>query len=684
VSTADCQQAISEGVAAPASPEQGQGQVILQSETLEFDPLAKRMVATGKVVVTQGKMEIFADRLELNTESGVGSAWGNVRLHTPDDDVQAAHMDFNLTDGRGVLYDSAGMVAKHYHVAGQSITRLGPQAYSVQRGRVTTCTGPVPDWEFRARAARIGLGDYISMQQPSFWIRGIPVFYLPYMVFPLEDKRTTGFLPPRLGVSKADGYRMLVEFFWAIANWMDATVGMEYFSKQGVMPEAEFRYEIDPLSGGKLEGAYIHEQTTQQTLWRVLLEQQQEFGWETRGLTQIDLRSKGDIAHRFSSDIRQEAEARTVSYGTLTKLFPNGSLMLAGDSYEGIEDVDVTGQFRRLPTLQFAQFPTSVLGVAFFELNTSYSRLNDTMIDNNTPVSRLDFFPRLTLPLTLAPWLRFAATGGVRETFYSHQETESASTSRLLVDMRAHLDGPAWWRRYTTGAAQALVHMIETRLDYRYVPAVDQRDIPPFIALDEELHFLDPLEDFTLIDRITAANYVKASLINRFYTQGLGDTKPRSVQEVARIILSQGLDIRAATEGDGQLLGPTDIELALFLWQQRVQLSSVLRLQATSGEVQEANWRATVVVFPGWTVSASNNNRYVEPLTRYFTGGLSTTLFERLQVGYFVRYDELSGALREHLLTLNYRAQCWNLQVRYRFRELGDTDFFVHVDLFRF
>jgi hypothetical protein len=36
------------------------------------------------------------------------------------------------------------------------------------------------------------------------------------------------------------------------------------------------------------------------------------------------------------------------------------------------------------------------------------------------------------------------------------------------------------------------------------------------------------------------------------------------------------------------------------------------------------------------------------------------------------------------LITLNYRAQCWNVQMRYRVRELGDTDFFINVELFRF
>ena len=679
-------QATTTTVPAPPGTEKSPNQVILQSDTLEYHPSDKNLVAEGQVVVTHGTTQIYADRLELNTETGDGTASGNVLLHTLDDDLRAARADFNLTEERGVLYDSAGVLSKKFQVIGERITRDGPNAFTVQHGRVTTCTGPVPDWEFRAQKARIGLGNYVALTTPSFWVRGIPVFYFPYLIFPLRDQRTTGFLPPQVGTSKDNGYSMLTEFFWAIADWLDTTAGVEYLTKKGFKPQLEFRYVVDPLSYGRLEAAYIHEQDTHDTLWRVLLQQQQEFGWGVRGISQLDLRSDLDLVRRFSRDIRQESDARTVSFGTLTKLFPNSSLTLAGESYEGLPELGITEEFRRLPTLRFTQFPTPLLGVAFFEVDTSYSRLSDTLIANNDPVQRLDLFPQITLPLSVGPWLRFAATAGVHETFYDHQVSEGDSTSRQLVDLRAHLEGPTLWRRYAgPNAQQAVVHMIESRLDYRYVPPVGQGDIPPFETLDEAVHFLDPLETFTLNDRITAANYAKVSLINRVFLQGISATAPRSVQEVAHIALSQGFDFRETPEpeGTGQLLGPLDVEMTFLLWQ-RLQLTTVLRWQPANRELSEVNWRAAYTIASGWVVYAQNNNRFQDPETRYVTGGIVMAPLTGLQVSYNFRYDGLSGALREHLLMLLYQAQCWKLTMRYRIRDLGDTDFFINVDLFRF
>src|SRR5262252_4024683 len=178
----------------PSTPPEERSRVILQSETLEYFQQEKRVVATGNVTVTYGDKRLLADQLELHTDTNTGTAWGHVRLISPTDDLAASRIEFDLTSERGVLYDSAGKAGKVYHIVGERIERLGPRTLQVRRGRVTTCTGAVPAWEFRAPETQIGLRDYIVMQQPIFWIKGIPVFYMPYLAFPLKEKRTTGLL----------------------------------------------------------------------------------------------------------------------------------------------------------------------------------------------------------------------------------------------------------------------------------------------------------------------------------------------------------------------------------------------------------------------------------------------------------------------------------------------------------
>jgi hypothetical protein len=464
---------------------------------------------------------------------------------------------------------------------------------------------------------------------------------------------------------------------------MDATLGLEYLSEKGLRPAGEFRYALDPLSDGRITGSFIHEQDTGEDRWKVFIQQRQEFGWGVRGLSQIDIRSQRDLDRRFSEDIALESAVQTTSFASLTKLFADGSLTAFGEVHEAIRDSGSQEIFRRLPSLRFVQFPTSVLGAAFFAVESSYTRLSDTEIREDVPVQRLDFFPHLTVPLPLSPWMHLTVTGGVRETLYDYQTTEHSGVSRELFDLYAFLRGPSLWRRYGRGRGRgALLHLIDTRVAYRYVPYVPQSDIPPFETLDEAQHFLDPLETQTLIDRVEAANYAKVSWINRLYAHGSGNSETVGIQEVLRFVISQGFDMRAATEERGRLLGPLDLELDVFLWQ-RWWLTSTLRLKTATGELQEANWRLGFTLWPGWVVQVGNQYRQA-PNIQYFSGGIQAEIREGLRIGYTWRFDGLMGMFREHLATLQYRAQCWGIAMRLRWREIGDTEFSLRVDLLQF
>src|SRR5262249_37104202 len=154
-------------------------------------------------------------------------------------------------------------------------------------------------------------------------------------------------------------------------------------------------------------------------------------------------------------------------------------------------------------------------------------------------------------------------------------------------------------------AGQALIHVIQPHIAYRYVPAVFQDGGPPFSALDEDIHFLDPLNDFTLGDRIPAPNYAKNSLSNRFYAQGAGSSGTRSVREVAHLILSQGVDIGQETGAKRQLVGPLDIDLDLRLWS-RWSLESTLRVAPNTGTLQEVLWRGSLNLWRGTALSVTS------------------------------------------------------------------------------
>ena len=225
---------------------------------------------------------------------------------------------------------------------------------------------------------------------------------------------------------------------------------------------------------------------------------------------------------------------------------------------------------------------------------------------------------------------------------------------------------------------QSLIHVIQPQIRYRYVPEVFQDGLPPFQALDQNIHFLDPLNNFTLIDRINAANYAKVSLINRFYAQGLASTGTRSVREVARLILSQGIDIRQGTEAQGQLRGPLDIDLDLRLWS-RWWLESRLRLAPSTGTLQEVFLSGGLILWPGTSLILTNYQRQ-SPTTQYLQGVFTLSVVEGARVSYIARYDVLNEEFREHNVLLHYEGVCYRLDASFRLRKAGETAFVFQIN----
>ena len=662
---------------APTAHTQDPG-IILQAQKLEYFETENRLEAAGKVSVVYGDTLLLADRLEMNTESGVGIATGDVRLSTPEDQLWASRVDFDLTSERGLVYDASGLIGNTYRISSERLERLGPQRFVARRGRLTTCTGRVPAWEFRARQARLGAGNYVTLQHPSFRIKGVPVFYLPYAVFPHRDERTTGFLPPHLGSDSNHGFTASGEFFWVMTEWMDSTLGLDYFSERGYRPYVEYRYSLDPQSDGQAQGSFIHDRRTGEDLWQILLQQRQTFGWGINGVTQLDLRSERDIQRRFARNIQQESTTHTASFASLSKRFANSRVTLQTDTFEGIPDSGSDETFARLPSLHLEQFLTPLLGRAYFSVSAAADRMRASTIRDNAVVQRFDLFPQLSVPLRVAPWLQITGSAGLRQTYYQREGMAEGEASRTVVDVRATMKGPAWQRRYARNGG-ALIHLLATGLDYRYVPETDQDDLPAYETLDANEHVLDPLETLTLLDRIGPANYVKLRLSNRFFVRnGAGQ-----IREAAHLIVAQGFHVGDGGPGEhvGEM-GPLDIDVGVRLWQ-LWSLESVLRVAPQTGELQTAHWRVAVDLPHGRSLFVHSNYRR-NPDVLYVIGGVSMPVLKGLTAGYNTRYDGSRGQFRDHVATLLYQAQCWSINGSLRLRHNGDRTFLVEANLLYF
>ncbi|MFO7986590.1 MAG: LPS assembly protein LptD [Desulfatiglandaceae bacterium] len=211
-------------------------------------------VAEGNVIISKEDQSLYTRHAAYDIATGTVTLSGGLRLETDGDTVRGKEGTFNLNTRTGRIVDGALFLERnHYYINGRLLEKVGEDTYVIQDCSVTTCDGDNPDWRITGSKVRVTIEGYGTIKKAAFRVRGLPIVYIPYMIFPAKTRRQTGLLPPRLGYSTLNGGDIEVPFFWAISDQADATFYQRYMSQRGYMQGVEFRYLADENSKGVLE-----------------------------------------------------------------------------------------------------------------------------------------------------------------------------------------------------------------------------------------------------------------------------------------------------------------------------------------------------------------------------------------------------------------------------------------------
>ncbi len=87
-------------------------------------------------------------------------------------------------------------------------------------------------------------------------VRDVPIFYFPYIKFPISEQRRSGFLFPRAGYETRYGTVLEIPYYLNLAPNYDATVSTNFLSKRGVQLQTEYRH-LSQQSATKIRGEYL-------------------------------------------------------------------------------------------------------------------------------------------------------------------------------------------------------------------------------------------------------------------------------------------------------------------------------------------------------------------------------------------------------------------------------------------
>lgn len=568
------------------SDEDGQYPISLEADNVEADG-DDLVTLKGNAEVTQGRQTIVADELqyyraservvaqgsvEMISEKGDYLASDSIDVHVPTQIGSMTNSSFKLSqrltraEGVDTVQIQSRGSADVVNLEGEGFVRL-------ENAKYTTCPEGNESVVIGARELELDqTGGVGRARGATIRFKGVPIFYTPYISFPLNKDRKTGLLTPGFGSDEESGNVLELPWYWNIAKNQDATITPRYYTERGAQLGAEYRrrttnsstyiygeilpndelYEAE-LNAGRAEGDdFINGDRSLLTL--------QHSQQITDNLSaQINYNDVSDID--YFNDLRNDVRyfsatfvPRDVQLNYSHEYF---RVRARANQYQIIDDRvnALRAPLERLPSLWMStNLPDGPYGIRY---GLSASIVN---FDGNDAEFQVDGETRRRIDGTrtaINPYVQVpfeSLWGYVKPTLSLHSRTYSLNnvvgdnedSPSFTVPILA-VDSGLFFERNTNWFGSGALQTLEPRIYYVYAPEEDQSDVPIFDT-----------------SQVSLNNFSNIFRANRFFGEDrVGDTNQVTIGVTSKILDNETGDQRLVAS-IGQLYLLDDLEVSLF------------------------------------------------------------------------------------------------------------------------
>jgi LPS-assembly protein len=476
----------------------------------------------GNAVVLYGPQRLEASTITYRQDDNELTATGDLRFTAPgliiDGEDATLYPDVEQGKLSNITYT---LTEAHGRGTANVLNLKGRDNQQLQQASYTTCPPGNYDWELTAKEVDLDRADGTgTARNAKLAFKGVPILYTPYITFPIDDRRRSGLLVPKIGHTEETGADISVPYYWNIAPDKDAIITPRYMSDRGLMLGGEMRY-LNEHNEGTLSAEYLPSDNRFNNEDRSLIAIEHYGNPWPRLQTSVVASNVSD--DRYFEDLGSSlVKASQSNLERTAEANYHGSFWGLGLKLQDFQTVDpaltrADKPYKQLPQVVFNAAPESrLLGLKFStRAEANYFTHSDGDIIKGT---RVDVQPRISLPVHRAAWYLDPVVS-LRHTAYDLDNTspgEEDSPSRTTPI--ASLDAGSFFERSSHWGDTRFVQTLEPRLFYLYVPDKKQDDIPVFDTGDYDFNFWTLFREnrFSGPDRMGDANQVAVALTTRF------------------------------------------------------------------------------------------------------------------------------------------------------------------------
>ena len=492
----------------------------------------------GNVSVQQGYRSVTADAVEIDRQNETAVASGNVTLREPGVVMTGSEIRYNSVSEQADV-SHAQYVLHDRQLSGnaQALTRHADGTITINQGAMTYCAPDDPSWVLLAQSLAIDP----EQGEGQAWgaklkVSGVPVFYLPWVQFPIDSRRKTGLLFPDIGSDSRGGVDITQPIYFNLAPNYDALYRPRYIQERGLLHQGQGRWLSDAIGYWEMNGSWIGGDERYQNAnpevdadrWLFNTEHNGAFGpaWRTKiAYTRVsDPEFIRDLENNRLSAQRQTALQQL---GRVDWLGEDWQVSLDVERFQSLAD-DIRNDYQKLPQITARWRGSQNWKGVEPILLTQLSHFDSESV--RVTGERLYMEAGLTMPNRwaygfLTPTVKYRSVSYELDDFPLIEDDSPDAGS-----MMTSLDSGLIFERQTSLMGSSVTQTLEPRAYYLYSQYEEQSGQPDFDSAELTFSYDQLFRDtrFSGHDRIDDANQLSLGVTSRFMDNATGNETLRA------------------------------------------------------------------------------------------------------------------------------------------------------------
>ena len=643
---------------------------------------------TGHVQLDQGDRRVTTDKMTYDSNTGIAVMDKGLNYYSPRMELSSPSGIYDTVNGSGTFQAALfQMPLRNGHGSANVFNSLDDDHSQLYEVQYSTCPPGHDDWLLTAPDLYLDTDDNLGEgHDVTIHFFGVPIFWSPYLNFPISDARKSGFIGSTFSWDVRNGFELSAPYYFNLAENYDMTLYPRVITKRGLENGASFRW-LDEFNQGYIFGDYLpHDQVADR--------ERSQFSFHNA--THIDEFNDVDALYEWVSDNRFFRDLGSDIAIPSTSLLGRHLRYSYDDEADWtfmsqLEDFQVIApgipperySYRRLPQMVFDWTNNTDFTGPQYNVYGEFVRFQR---DLRIGTKRTDFKPSVSFPLTGAA-AYFTPTIAWRMTDYdldSTQVTPFRQPAYTVGDRHQSRETPIF--DIDTGLffdrdGESYTQTLEPRLYYLRVPYRNQDDIPIFDAVQPQFSYVQLFSDnrFYGADRQGDANQLSYAMTTRFLDSLTGAQVFEADIGQTRYFADRRVQLARDAPPDTTLYSDVVGDMLYNI----NEVWSADYSQLWNPNTRQTDLASVLLQYhPGYQQVVNLGYEFLRPRVKQTTVSYAWPLVGNWSTVAGWNYDIVHHDTLEWLWGVEYDSCCWNFQLAHRHFLMGGNHRYDNVFFF--